>query len=511
MRRFDLIILDVALLCLSAVLALALRENFEISYDGFIQYLPYFCVSSLTASCIFFVGRVDCSVWRYQHIADHVRLSGFVAAAVFSAVCIVFVYNRLDGLARSLPILHLLVGVACLSGARIIHKLVHDNRQHRKASESFLRLADQEDQTTVLIIGISKLTEAYLQALAELAPGRIKVAGLLGLAERHRGRLVAGHQVLGAPEEVETILDRLEVHGVSVERIVVATPAQVLTPPQREALLRVQKSRSLSFQYIAEDLGLNDDFPKSRSGLHPAGDSQTNLSFEIDPKELRHNAQRFYWKAKRAIDCCAAFVALALGLPLMAVVALCVAASVGFPVIFWQKRPGLGGRPFWVCKFRTMKSAYDFSGRKLSDDERVSRLGSLLRRFRFDELPQLWNVFWGDMAIIGPRPLLPCDQSDAYRSRLLVRPGLTGWAQVVGGRVISPEDKAALDVWYVRNACLSLDIEIAMRTVGVVLLGERPRFEIIERAWLDLGQAGVIKGELALRFKIGMQLACNDI
>ncbi len=442
MRRFDLLILDVALLCLSAILALALHDNFEISLDRFIQFLPYFCVSTLTAACVFFAGRVDCTVWRYHHIADHVRLSGFVAAAVFSAVCIVFVYSRLDGLARSLPILHLLVGVACLSGARIIHKLVHDNRQHRKASESFLRLAGQENQTTVLIVGLSKLTEAYLQAVAELAPGRIKVAGLLGLAERHTGRLVASYQVLGAPEEIEPVLDQLEVHGVFVERIVIATPARALKPTQREALFRVQRSRSLSFQYIAEDLGLDDGFPQSRDGLHPSGDSQTELSFEIDPKELRHNAQRFYWKAKRAIDCCAALVALAFGLPLLALVALCVAVSVGFPVIFWQKRPGLGGRPFWVCKFRTMKLAHD-SRRKLPDDERVSRLGGLLRRFRLDELPQLWNVFCGDMAIVGPRPLLPCDQSDAYRSRLLVRPGLTGWAQVVGGRVISPEDKAA--------------------------------------------------------------------
>lgn len=507
MRRFDLLILDVALLCLSAILALALHENFEISFDCFVQFLPYFCVSTLTASCVFFAGRVDCTVWRYHHIADHVRLSGFVAATVFSAVCIVFVYNRLDGLARSLPILHLLVGVACLSGARIIHKLVHDNRQHRKTSESFLRLADQENQTTVLIVGLSKLTEAYLQAVAELAPGRIKVAGLLGLAERHTGRLVAGHQVLGAPEEIESILDQLEVHGVSVERIVVATPALALKPAQREALLWVQQSRSLSFQYLAEDLGLDDGFPPSRNGLHSSGDLQTKLSFEIDPEELRRSAQRAYWKAKRAIDCCAALAALTIGLPLLAVVALGVAVSVGFPVIFWQKRPGLGGRPFWVCKFRTMKSAYDSSGRKLSDDQRVSRLGSRLRRFRLDELPQLWNVFCGDMAIVGPRPLLPCDQSDAYRSRLLVRPGLTGWAQVVGGRVISPEDKAALDVWYVRNACLSLDLEIAIRTIGIVLLGERPRFEIIERAWRDLGQAGVIKGELVLELKKRLRLS----
>ena len=122
----------------------------------------------------------------------------------------------------------------------------------------------------------------------------------------------------------------------------------------------------------------------------------------------------------------------------MVLAAVLVGASVGLPVLFWQQRPGLGGRPFRVYKFRTMRAAHSSDGRRLSDKERVSQMGTLMRRLRLDELPQLFNIFRGDMSFIGPRPLLPCDQSDAYRARLLVRPGLTGWAQVVGGRDISP-------------------------------------------------------------------------
>jgi hypothetical protein len=108
------------------------------------------------------------------------------------------------------------------------------------------------------------------------------------------------------------------------------------------------------------------------------------------------------------------------------------------------------------------------------------------------------------MAIIGPRPLLPCDQPDAYRTRLLVRPGLTGWAQVVGGRDISPEDKAALDVWYVRNASLALDLEIAMRTIPILLRGERISTPLIDRAWRELSEGGILRGDLA--YKIGNSL-----
>lgn len=185
--------------------------------------------------------------------------------------------------------------------------------------------------------------------------------------------------------------------------------------------------------------------------------------------------------------------------PLMVITGVLVAISMGSPVAFWQQRPGLGGRPFRLYKFRTMRAAHDGDGRRLADAERVSRVGTIMRRLRLDELPQLFNVVRGEMSLIGPRPLLPCDQSDKYRARLLVRPGVTGWAQVVGGRDISPEDKAALDVWYVRNASLMLDLKIAAKTIPMVLLGERISRPLIERAWRELSEGGILKGDLALR------------
>ena len=146
-----------------------------------------------------------------------------------------------------------------------------------------------------------------------------------------------------------------------------------------------------------------------------------------------------------------------------------------------------------------MAAPYDVDGRKLSDDERVSRIGIFLRRTRLDELPQLINILRGDMSFVGPRPLLPRDQDNAYRARLLVRPGLTGWAQVVGGRAISAEDKAALDIWYVRNASLALDAKILVKTVPLVIFGETISRKLIENAWADLRSAGVLQGGLAVQ------------
>jgi lipopolysaccharide/colanic/teichoic acid biosynthesis glycosyltransferase len=119
---------------------------------------------------------------------------------------------------------------------------------------------------------------------------------------------------------------------------------------------------------------------------------------------------------------------------------------------------------------------------RVPDDQRSSAVGQALRRTRLDELPQLFNVLIGNMSLIGPRPLLPCDQAPEYAARLSVRPGLTGWAQVNGGRIISTSDKLILDVWYVQNASFLLDLSIIFRTVKMVLFGERINTDAISQA-----------------------------
>lgn len=127
------------------------------------------------------------------------------------------------------------------------------------------------------------------------------------------------------------------------------------------------------------------------------------------------------------------------------------------------------------------------------DQERTSRIGAVIRGLRLDELPQLFAILVGQMSFIGPRPLLPADQSHAYRCRLLIRPGLTGWAQVSGGRALSPLNKAALDLWYIQNASLALDMKILFKTVVVLLVGERYHGRTIAEAWKDLRRSGVVR------------------
>jgi lipopolysaccharide/colanic/teichoic acid biosynthesis glycosyltransferase len=125
-----------------------------------------------------------------------------------------------------------------------------------------------------------------------------------------------------------------------------------------------------------------------------------------------------------------------------------------------------------VHKFRTLKPAYNNQGQPFSTVDRASWAGALLRKFRLDELPQLLNVLVGDMSLIGPRPLLPHDQPSDATQRLMVRPGITGWAQVNGGKLITPEEKNALDEWYVRNASFWVDLKIIGKTILFMFSGE---------------------------------------
>lgn len=187
------------------------------------------------------------------------------------------------------------------------------------------------------------------------------------------------------------------------------------------------------------------------------------------------------------IDVVVAGLLVAVLAPVALIVGVIVTLAAGPAPIFWQQRPGAGGQPFRLYKFRTMASAHDRQGRRRPDSERLSMAGRLIRRVRLDELPQFYNVLVGEMSFVGPRPLLPADQSDSFAARLAVRPGLTGWAQIKGGRELSASDKAALDIWYIAHASLWLDIKVLFGTLRMLVFGERTDHDAISRAWAHLG------------------------
>jgi lipopolysaccharide/colanic/teichoic acid biosynthesis glycosyltransferase len=511
MRRYLLILLDVCLVLLSTIVALALRENFALTEDRIEASLPYFGATIIFSTVLIPAAGLYASIWRFSGLYDYVRVTCALTAISVGAVSLSFAYHRLDGVARSLPFLQVLVGTAVLVGARVLHRLSHARQQGRRKSVIRPQLATRATEMTVLVLGVTRLTEVYVNALGELAPGRVTVAGMVCLRDRHVGRLVSRYPILGMADDIESVIDKLEVHGVHVDRIVVAAAFRSLSPETKEALNRLEHRRGVSLQYLSEIVGLDGEEDACVCEVQPRCASLGELRFELAPNEIEFLSRRRFWKLKRGLDILAALTCLIVLSPFFVIIGLSVGVFMGFPVVFWQRRPGLFGKSFHLYKFRTMRSAHTADGRLLSDAERVSGFGTFLRRTRLDELPQLFNILRGDMSFVGPRPLLPKDQPKEFGARLLVRPGLTGWAQVVGGRDITPEDKAVLDVWYVRNAGLFLDLKVAARTIPIVLFGERISRSLIDRAWQELTDLGIAKAEFTPGLKNSLHLAKSDL
>ncbi len=178
---------------------------------------------------------------------------------------------------------------------------------------------------------------------------------------------------------------------------------------------------------------------------------------------------------KRIFDFTVAFVVLLCLSPVLLVVSFLIARNMGWPVLFKQARPGLDEKIFFLRKFKTMSDAKDNKGSLLEDEKRITDFGHFLRNSSIDELPGLWSVLVGDMSLVGPRPLL-VEYLERYSSeqarRHLVKPGITGWAQVNGRNAISWEDKFKLDVWYVEHQSFWLDIKILFLTVKKVFFKE---------------------------------------
>lgn len=176
---------------------------------------------------------------------------------------------------------------------------------------------------------------------------------------------------------------------------------------------------------------------------------------------------------KRLFDIWVSATLLLILAPVILILVLLVRHKLGKPCLFRQHRPGLNGKIFEMFKFRSMRDATDENGQPLPDSERLTSFGTTLRNTSLDELPGLWNVLKGDMSLVGPRPLLveylPLYNTEQAK-RHLVKPGITGWAQVNGRNAISWQDKFALDVWYVENQSFLLDIKILLLTLKKVIV-----------------------------------------
>ena len=317
----------------------------------------------------------------------------------------------------------------------------------------------------VLIVGTGSTGIALTREICSRPDLNLKVLGFLDEKGENIGMSLVNPGIIGGLSELETM-----VREKNIDRVVLSLKEQRGRMPYRE-LLR------LKFAGVTvEDAHTVFETISGRIALE-----------KLSPSWLIFNdgfrKSRFLLAAKRSMDIAAALFAITLTLPIMALVAIAILIETGAPVLFRQQRVGLNGEQFEIYKFRSMRQDAEKGGPSWAadGDNRITRVGAFIRKYRLDELPQFFNILQGDMSLVGPRPEQPyfCEKLetnlDFFSQRHTVRPGLTGWAQIkyqYGSTVEDAKRKLELDLFYIKHLSISLDMVIVFETVKVICLGK---------------------------------------
>jgi lipopolysaccharide/colanic/teichoic acid biosynthesis glycosyltransferase len=463
---------DIAWGSLSPLAAFLLRDGTIYAPSAVAVY----CGVAFFASLLVFQWfQTSSPIARFYSLRDAFELfKACVLVAALSAGA-VFVLTRLDEAPRSIPVLHLMLLASGLLGARILLRLWNTRRD--------TRIPDAAKKVEyVLLIGASRLAWFFTKMVEELAPGRYQIVAILDERPELKHRSLNGYPIIGTSADIEKVIADYAMHGVRIDKIVLAAQPDEMPTSSMAEVSRVSRTLHIGLEFLPKRLML-DETEGDEGGVIVPLPSAISKAAE-DSLQIALDAP--YWTVKRGIDLVVALFAAIVLSPVILVVCTLVLLDVGIPVVFWQRRVGRNGMPLHLYKFRTLQTLFDRQTKERREAQQPSAVSRFLQRTRFDELPQLWNIISGEMSLIGPRPLLPVDQPDGYPARLLVRPGLTGWAQIGGGKLISVAEKKALDEWYIRNASLWLDLKIVLRTIRMLLVtGDRRDEKAIAVALAD--------------------------
>jgi lipopolysaccharide/colanic/teichoic acid biosynthesis glycosyltransferase len=447
-RRFIRTV-DILSAFLAAPIAVVLRDPSLFSGVTLAPTVGYCLIAFAAALLMVIVFHLGQSVYR-QASAREARsvVAASLAGTALSTVCSFSIY-RLDYVPRSLPVIQVLVLCALLLGGRVIATFRRGSRG--QCASNYL-----VDSHT-LLVSANSFCLSYLKMLDAFNVDRTNLVAILDHNPKLFGRAVLGNPIIGPPSAIARVIREYRVHGVDIARVLICENRPKFEDSVWNEIEQYCNSTKVELKFLSDVLGFELVEPIEDNG-------------ESEEPEVESRGHRF---AKRALDllmCVAMAIAIS---PIVTFIAISIMIDLGWPIIFWQKRIGYRGRPFLVFKFRTLHAPYNRQGDFVEEDRRTSRFGSFLRRARLDELPQLWNIVCGEMSFVGPRPLLPIDQPKGSQLRLQMKPGVTGWAQINGGRQITADEKGTLDEWYVRNASVWLDIGIILRTVLIVLFGDQ--------------------------------------
>jgi lipopolysaccharide/colanic/teichoic acid biosynthesis glycosyltransferase len=423
----------------------------------------YCGVAFLTSILTFQLFKISKPMSRYFSAGDAIEVAKACVISVSIAGAFLFTFTRMGETPRSVPLLHFFILAGGLIAGRSIARIRRGLRDARKPDVMGGPVEN------IIIIGMSRLAWFYTKLVEEFCAGDSQVVALLDERPKFQHRTVNGHLIAGSPLHIFKIVDEYALHGVEINKIAIAIPIEEISGDAWIEITRIAKERSIELEILPERLILSSS---KRSAPQVAQVRQ----------ELAESNSRPIWKLKRVLDILLSAIVMIAIAPIAAVVAVLVLIDVGHPVVFWQQRVGRLGRSLHVYKFRTMKAPFDKHGHPIPDDQRLSWIGRFLRTTRLDEIPQLWNIFTGSMSVVGPRPLLPVDQPKGFSVRLQVSPGLTGLAQIYGGKNITAEEKDALDELYVRDNSLVLELKIMLLTAWVMVRGDRRNEALIAAA-----------------------------
>jgi lipopolysaccharide/colanic/teichoic acid biosynthesis glycosyltransferase len=430
---------------IAPAIAIWLRDATLFNYDHlFLDAGPYIVVSAVATALSFIAFRVSHSVSRFFSLGDAIRIIKASAAAIILTLLACFMLTRLDNIPRTVPFVHLVI----LAAGNILGRAERHLRRRRRN-----RLTATTSPENIIVIGVNDLSSFYVQMVDDLGTDLYNVVALLDDKPSLQGRFVHGYPVAGRIHDIEQVIAEYGIHGVPIHQLIIAMQTSQLTPETNASLARTAERHDIGFVVLPDRLGLTRH-QKNEAPVPPLETASKNF-------DLNHR----FFKWKRIFDVTVASIALILTLPLALIICVLVMLDCGMPFIFWQIRIGRGGDKITVYKFRTIRAPYQLGGELIPESFRTSWIGRALRRTHLDELPQLLSVVSGEMSLIGPRPLLPIDMTAREGIRQAVRPGITGWAQVNGGTLLTIEEKAAMDEWYIRHASWKLEFMVMKRTL----------------------------------------------
>jgi exopolysaccharide biosynthesis polyprenyl glycosylphosphotransferase len=431
----------------------------EIAVENYVDWTAYSTVQLALTGVLLVVFRLY-GLYRLRRGAGWIDEMGLITTGTVVGIAVMIVgvfYLRPFGLSRLIFVYALVLIVVLLGLARWLGRLYQGYRRRRGMGLE-----------RIVVVGAGPLGRVIMQNVVAQPELGFQIVGFV---DEDRTEDIGRFQALGRPEDIPRLVDQL-----GVDEVIIALPA---ADHQRiSQLLLSCAERHVGFRIVPDfyELSLNQVDIVDVNGIPLIGLRDVHMS-------------RANILIKRAIDIVAAGITLLIIWPILFAIALLIKAESPGPILVTQTRIGRGGRPFSFPKFRSMYQDADArlaqvlhldearsAGRifKVRNDPRRTRIGRWLRKFSLDELPQLWSVLKGEMSLVGPRPPFPHEvekYEDWHRRRLDALPGITGLWQVSGRSNLTFDEMALLDIWYIENWSLGLDVKILLRTVPAVALG----------------------------------------